>query len=102
MVQRFALGVLGLLFTTALASAQTLTVPATINVGDDINIEYQDASQAGQTIIVRIAVATPELVETEVIIHLDQNGRGSVGWTVPEGWGVTFNAPGCRQVSRAL
>lgn len=102
MVQRFVHGVLGLVLTAALASAQTLTVPTTINSGDDISIGYCDSARAGQTIVVRIVLATPELVESEVLIHLDQKGRGSITWTVPEGWGVTFNAPGCRQVSRAL
>ena len=102
MLQRFVPGVLGLVFCAAMASAQTITVPATISAGDDISIGYSDSSRAGQTIVVTIDTYTTEHHVVEVFIHLDQAGRGTVTWTVPDVDTVMFNAPGARQVTRAL
>lgn len=102
MFQRFTAGVVAVVLSTAMAAAQTLTVPQNINVGDTVSIGYSDPGRAGQTITVTVDLRLPEIVVTEIYIHLDQSGNGSVTWTAPEGFGVAFNAPGVREIARVF
>lgn len=102
MVKQWAAGFLGMLLSAATAMAQALTVPTSISSGDTISIAYHDQARAGQTITVRIDQVGLESSEIEVFIHLDQDGRGTVSWTVPDLISVAFNAPGVRQITRAL
>lgn len=102
MVHRFVSGLLGVVLSAAMAAAQSLSVPASLAAGQDINIEYADRSRAGQTVTVTIDEYTDHRVIVELTIHLDQSGRGSVTYSVPDVDTVAFNAPGARQVTRAL
>mgnify|MGYP000913294759 CR=1 FL=1 len=102
MGQQLGFGIAAVLALASLASAQQMSVPREMEIGDDVTIGYTDAARAGQTIYVTIAVSLPEISVIEIPIHLDQKGNGEVSWTVPDALGVTFNAPGCRQITRML
>lgn len=102
MGQQLGFGIAAVLALASLASAQQMSVPREMEIGDDVTIGYADAARAGQTIYVTIAVSLPEISVIEIPIHLDQKGNGEVSWTVPDALGVTFNAPGCRQITRML
>jgi hypothetical protein len=102
MLQRFVSVWLGVALSTTIASAQTISVPNVINVGDDIEIGFTDASKAGQTVLIRISIASPSWSHVEVAVQLDKRGCGSVSWTVPAADAVAFNAPDARQVTRML
>jgi len=102
MNKQHAFGLSAVLALASLASAQSMTVPQNMEIGDEISIGYHNAARAGTTIYVTVVVALPELSIIEIPIHLDQKGRGEVSWTIPDALGVTFNAPGCRQITRML
>lgn len=89
-------------FLSALALAQaTLSVPENLVVGDDVTISYSDPARAGQTITVKITGGFPETTEY-LDIHLDEQGRGSVTWTVPDWASAHFNAPGVSETTRLI
>jgi hypothetical protein len=95
-----AVGLTMALALAALAPAQSLTVPQNINAGDEIVIGYENPARAGQTIYIVIAVSNPGLTITEVPVVLDNKGRGSISYVVPDVFAIAFNAPDCRQVTR--
>ena len=95
--------VASLLFAGTSRAQATITVPATASVGEEITIGYSDASKAGQTVTVQIDNGGyPEVVTQEVQIKLDQDGKGSVQWTVPDWIGAAFNAPGAAEQTMAI
>lgn len=92
------------LLLAASAMAQVMTVTAgVLRVGQKVEITYADPNRAGDVITVTIddgSRPTPHLVEVD--IHLDQTGKGSVNWTVPDWWSASFNAPGVQEITRAI
>lgn len=92
------------LLVAGLAAAQEIKVPdGPLHVGQDITITVSDPSRANGSIIVTIDngdPADPQKVEVE--IKLDGSGTGSANWTVEDWWSASFNAPGCKQVSRSV
>ena len=87
------------LFVSSVAMAQTLTVTPgpVLPRGGNATISYEDPTRAGLQIAIVITGGFPE-GSTTVTITLDNTGKGSFDWTVPNGWrNASFNAPGCQQ-----
>lgn len=92
------------LFVAGLAAAQEIKVPeGPLQVGQNITITVSDPSRANGSIIVTIENSDPTNSEkVEVEIKLDASGNGVAQWTVPDWVGAAFNAPGCKEVTRAV
>ncbi len=105
MLQRFVSGMVAILVCAAVSVAQCMKVSggAVLHQGDTVTVAYTDTSKPNGTIVVTIDDgAFPNPTYTEVVIHLDGAGNGSFDWVVP-GWATAhFNAPGCREVTRAI
>jgi hypothetical protein len=92
------------LFVAGLAAAQEIKVPdGPLQVGKTIDIAVNDPSRANGSIVVTIENSDPSNSEKlEVEIKLDASGNGVAQWTVPDWVGAAFNAPGCKEVTRAI
>lgn len=92
------------LLVAGLAAAQEIKVPdGPLHVGQDITITVSDPSRANGSIIVTIENSDPTNSEKlEVEVKLDASGNGVAPWTVPDWVGAAFNAPGCKEVTRAI
>jgi hypothetical protein len=92
------------LFVAGLAAAQEIKVPdGPLQVGQNITITVSDPSRANGSIIVTIDngdPADPQKIEVE--IKLDGSGNGTGSWQVGDWLTATFNAPGCKEVSRLI
>jgi hypothetical protein len=92
------------LFVAGLAAAQEIKVPyGPLQVGKTIEISVNDPSRANGSIVVTIDngdPVNPEKVEVEV--KLDASGSGSANWTVGDWLEASFNAPGCKEVTRSV
>lgn len=95
-----------LAFLAPVAAAQqgTIAVPAgPLAAGSTITIGFSNPALAGQTVTIDIDGATlPEPEFTKVEITLDASGKGSVEWTVPGWFAVSFNGPGAYEVTRII
>lgn len=91
-------------FVAGLAAAQQITVPAgPLQVGKTVQITVSDPSRANGSIVVTIDngdPVNPERVEVEV--KLDASGNGAADWTVGDWLEASFNAPGCKEVTRSV
>ena len=92
------------LFVAGLVAAQQIKVPdGPLQVGKTIEITVNDPSRANGSIVVTIENSDPTNSEKlEVEIKLDASGNGASQWTVPDWIGAAFNAPGCKEVTRAV
>jgi hypothetical protein len=94
--------VVGVLSTQA--TAQVLGVPAVLTGGQDAPVTYSDPARAGEAITVTVdngSVVDPQ--SEELVVHLDENGNGSVMWRVPLTWaGARFNAPSVEEITRSI
>lgn len=92
------------LLVAGLAAAQEIKVPdGPLQVGDTIQITVSDPSRANGSIVVTIDngdPADPQKVDIEV--KLDASGTGTGSWQVGDWMTATFNAPGCKEVSRLV
>ena len=103
MFDRFTAGVLGVVLSAALASAQaTISVSggAVLTAGDSVQITYENRARANGTVVVVVDDGElPNTTQVEIVIQLDAQGRGVGTWSVQSWWVANFNAPGARQVS---
>lgn len=84
-----------LFFVTSPLFAQSLTVSpgGTLQGGSHASLTYVNSSRAGQTIVVTVTGGSPTTTQ-EVVIHLDDTGRGTGSWSVPTTWDeAAFSAP---------
>lgn len=92
------------LLLATLAAAQEIRVPqGPLHVGQNITITVSDPSRANGSIIVTMDngdPADPQKIEIE--IKLDASGNGTANWQVEDWLTATFNAPGCKEVSRLV
>lgn len=92
------------LLLVGLAAAQEIQVPSgPLQVGKAIEIKVSDPSRANGSIVVTIDNGdpiSPDKIEVEV--KLDASGNGSANWTVGDWLQASFNAPGCKEVSRSV
>jgi hypothetical protein len=95
--------VVGVLSAVATAQA-TLGVPEVLTGGQDAPVTYSDPARAGEAVTVTVdngSVVNPQ--SEELVVHLDEDGNGSVMWRVPLTWDCArFNAPGVEELSRSI
>lgn len=106
MFNRFAAGVLGVVLSAALASAQaTMSVSggAVLTAGDTVQITYQNPAKTNGSVVIRIDDgAFPNPTYVELTVHLGKDGKGTVSWVVPAWWCASFNADGVKEINRAI
>lgn len=103
MVHRFVSGLLGVVLSAAMAAAQSLSVPSgVLAAGSKVEIGYSNPARANGSVVIVMDNGEVPLQRVELVVHLDGRGNGKVSWIVPEWWGVSFNADGAREVTRAI
>lgn len=105
MFSRFTAGMVGVVLSTALASAQSMSVSggAVLGAGDQVQITYENRARANGSVVIHIDNGEfPTPTFAEVIIQLDAQGKGTGTWVVPSWWTVHFNADGVREETRAV
>ena len=91
------------LFSVAAAAQATIDVPEGLTAGQGVTVTYSDPSRSGGSVVLEIdngGFPIPILVE--ITIHLDSKGQGSIDWLVPIWSCASFNAPGAKEVTRAI
>jgi hypothetical protein len=93
-----------LLSVAAMAQAALTVGPSQLHVGDKALISYSDPTRAGQTITVNINSGGIGLepIVVQLTLHLDQSGKASTAWLVPDWFLANFSGPGTNTISRGI
>ena len=95
--------------TTAQNTGKIKVNPGILTEGGTAEIEVIDPTRAGQSIVVTVFNGAPSYGNPQyqyVEIQIDDDGRGTGTWPVPNDpstwWGAEFSAPGCDGTTRPI
>ena len=98
-----ALLALGLLAGAAPAQGKLHLPPGVLVAGSSVTVGLVDPARAGETVVVVLdGGGYPDEVQVCVVIRLDERGRGTAKWLVPDWDGVRANTEGAGEVTRPI